>query len=108
MTHHLLLAAAAFVAAHANAEPLSNAGLLCMLMDNTRSVAPCSISEARHTVTINIRLHGETADQVCARLQAALSGQRVFFDGARWRLDITASTDRSRVVASCDLPQTPK
>jgi hypothetical protein len=86
----------------------SNAELLCLVMDNTRSIAPCAISEVRHAVTINIKLKGENADEMCRQVQTSLVKQRMFFDGGTWRLNITTPSNGSRVIASCDLPQTPK
>lgn len=86
----------------------SNAELLCMVMDNTRSIAPCMLSDIEHSVTINIRLAGEDAAAVCRSVRSSLVKQRMFFDGASWRLDITTTASGGKVVASCDLPQTPK
>lgn len=90
----------------AGATPASNAELLCMVMDNTRSIAPCVPSEADHTVTIDIRPVGEDMAAVCHNIQSALEKQGMFFDGANWRLIITTPASGGKTVASCDLPRT--
>ena len=108
--HHIFAVAiaAVVVAPAARAGDPSNAEMLCYVMDNTRSVAPCAISETGHTVTINTKLEGQDAAEVCRQVQASLVKQRMFFDGDRWRLQITTPATGRAVVASCDLPQTPK
>jgi hypothetical protein len=78
-----------------------------MVMDNTRSIAPCAVSEVQHSVTIDIKLKGETAQEVCRQVQSSLAKQRMFFDGAEWHLNITTPVSGEKVIASCNLPQTP-
>jgi len=111
-THQILAIAMAAVViapvALASSEAASNADLLCLVIDNTRSIAPCAIFEARHAVAINIKPGAEDAVEVCRQVQASLVKQRMFFDGDVWRLDITTPASGGKVVASCDLPQTPK
>lgn len=105
MAAQLAIAYVALAAAGAP-DAASNAQLLCAVMDNTRSIAPCILSQVDHSITINIRPASEDASSVCRNIRSALMKQHMFFNGAKWRLNITVPTSEGKVVASCDLPQT--
>lgn len=100
----IALAALAAISGPSQADPVSNAFLLCQAADSTDLLTkPCEVSGWGRTVTLTIDMNSGEARKLCQMFQSFSRDQGLGFQN-EWTLEVKSPYSGGEPIAYCKLP----